>query len=95
VAAAEAGGMQLRKLDRKGEKALVQETRVALAEKLEGEGEPPEVLALAVPLIMSQVEVCFLLIGGSGGGGIGGGGGLYTILAYYAYVNTVGWHKRC
>jgi hypothetical protein len=55
-AAAEAAGIQLRKLDRKAEKAMVQETRVALMEKLEGEEDPPEVLSLAVPLIMAQVR---------------------------------------
>jgi hypothetical protein len=56
VAAAEAAGMHLRKLDRKAEKAMVQGTRAALMEKLEGEEEPPEVLSLAVPLIVAQVR---------------------------------------
>ncbi len=56
TSAAEAIGMQLRKLDKKAEKAMVQETRAGLKTKLEEEEEPPEVLSLAVPLIVSQVQ---------------------------------------
>ena len=53
--AAEAAGLQLRKLDKKAEKSLVQDHRNALEEKLKSQEDPAEALSLVVPLLVTQV----------------------------------------
>ena len=53
--AAEAAGLQLRKLDKKAEKSLVQDHRNALEEKLNSQEDPAEALSLVVPLLVAQV----------------------------------------
>ena len=52
--AASLAGLQLRKLDKKTEKALVQVQRALLTERLRSEDEPAAALSLAVPLIVAQ-----------------------------------------
>lgn len=48
-------GIQLRKLEKKAEKALVAAHRAGLQEKLASQEEPAEALSHAVPALVAQV----------------------------------------
>lgn len=54
--ASKAAGLQLRKLDKKLERSLLQEHKAALTERLKQVEEPAEALSLAVPLLIAQVH---------------------------------------
>ena len=53
-AAAEATGLMLRRLDRKGEKAALAEQRRTWEAELDATTDPPTALALALPLLFLQ-----------------------------------------
>lgn len=55
---AKTAGLPLQKLDKKAEKALLQEHKAALRERLSSQDEPAEALSLVVPLLV--VQVCIL-----------------------------------
>lgn len=55
--AANIAGLQLAKLDKKAEKALVQEQKAQLMERLRSEDTPAAALSLAVPLIFAQASL--------------------------------------
>lgn len=57
-----AAGLQLRKMDKRAEKALVQEHRAALREQLGAVSEPAEALTLIVPLLIAQARLEALLL---------------------------------
>lgn len=50
-------GLQLKKLDKKGEKAMVQNFRLKLQDSLRKETSPAEVLATAVPILFAKVPL--------------------------------------
>lgn len=54
--AAGAAGVQLRKLDKKVEKVMLQEHRAMLTDRLKAEESPAEALSLAVPLLAAQAS---------------------------------------
>ena len=54
--AASMAGLQLRKLDKKAEKALVLEQKASLSERLSSEDDPAAALSLAVPLFVAQAS---------------------------------------
>lgn len=53
--AAEAAGLRLKKLDKKGERALVHSYRQTLQRQLASETDPAAALAFAIPLLIAQV----------------------------------------
>ena len=55
LAAAEAAGLRLRRVDRKQEQALLQQHRAGLQQCLEAETEPAAVLSQAAPLLLAKV----------------------------------------
>ncbi len=69
--AAGVSGLQLRKLDKRAEKALLQEQKASLAERLRNEDEPAAALSLAVPLIFAQASCSASYVGKLGYNGLG------------------------
>ena len=54
--AAGVAGVRLRRLDKKGEKAVLHSERQALEKQLQSEEEPAVELSLAIPLLVQRVR---------------------------------------